>query len=116
MAIFTDNPAKGDTPVEGWTILADDDPRFAAVAEPFGGAAVLRAKMARGRRASERMRQEWRTLLARYPDQWVTMGENGLAGAANSHEALLELLNDQGIPTGDVATRFLNTRPGMLIL
>lgn len=116
MAIFTDNPAKGDNPVEGWTILADDDPRFAAIAKPFGGAAILRAKMARGSRASARMRQEWRTLLAHYPNQWAAMGENGLAGAANSHEALLELLNDRGIPIGDVATRFLNTKPGMLIL
>ena len=62
------------------------------------------------------MRLEWRALLARYPDQWAAMGENGLAGAAHSHEALLALLNDQGIPAGDVATKFLNTRPGTLIL
>ena len=62
------------------------------------------------------MRLKWRTLLARYPDQWVAMGENGLARAANSHEALLARLNDQGIPAGDVATKFLNTRPETLIL
>ena len=77
MAIFMYNPGKGDAPVVGRTIRADDDPPFAAVAVPFGGAAVLRAKIARGHQASERMRQEWRALLARYPDQWVAMDENG---------------------------------------
>ena len=111
-----DNPGKGDAPVEGWTIRAAADPPFAAVAAPFGGAAVLRAKIARGNRASERMRLEWRALLARYPDQWVAMDENGLAATADSHEALLALLQDQGIPAGDVITKFLNTRPGTLIL
>ena len=116
MATFMDNPGKGDTPVEGWTILANDDPRFAAVAAPFGGPAALRAKLARGHRASERLRQEWRTLLARYPDQWVAIDENGLAAAADTHDALLALLKDRGIPAGDVATKFLNTKPGTLIL
>lgn len=116
MAIFMDNPGKGDAPVEGWTIRADDDPRFAAVAAPFGGAAVLRAKIARGHQASERMRLEWRALLARYPDQWAAMDENGLAATAHSHEALLALLKDQGIHAGDVVTKFLNIRPGTLIL
>ena len=96
--------------------LADDDPQFIAIAEPFGGVAALRAKMARGHRAAVRLRKERRALIETYPDQWVAMDEDGVAGVADSHEALREVLRAKGIPAGDVVKQLLNTKPRMLIL
>ena len=110
MSIFSDTLVTKAIP------LADDDPRFIAIAEQFGGVATMNAKRERFHRAVLRLNRERPALKETYPDQWVAMGADGVAGTAASHEALLDVLKAKGIPAGDVVTALLNTKPRMLIL
>lgn len=88
-----------------------DDAEFEKLVEPFGGMAAFQKRLERGHLAGLRMNQEWRTLMEQYPDQWVAMDADGLAAAADSHEALLEALAAKGLYAGDLAIKFLPTKP-----
>ena len=112
MTVFSD----GTPEIGKAVLLAEDDPYLLAVAEQCGGIAAMNERLFRGERAFRRLYGELDALYEQYPDQWVAMDEDGLAAVADSHDNLLKALADKGLSAGDLATKYLDTQPDLLIL
>ena len=55
-------------------------------------------------------------LLKKYPDQWVTILNQKVMGAADSPAELRELFKAKGIPTNRMVLRHLSTKPRILVV
>ena len=79
--------------------------------EPFGGVEVLQAKFARHERAAKLLYEARSTLREKYPDKWVSMDEDGVLTAADTHQELIDALTAKGLFSGDCPAAHLNTTP-----
>ena len=96
--------------------LALSEERLREITAPYGGPEFLNAQMERFTRAMQRLHRELPDPIEQYPDQWVAMGEDGLAATALSNEALLADLRARGIDNDALLIQFLDTSPGSLVL
>ena len=55
-------------------------------------------------------------LVEKYPDQWVTILNQKVMGAADSPAELRELFKAKGIPTNRMVLRYLSTKPRILVV
>ena len=80
--------------------------------EPFGGIEASDARFARYVHAAKLLNEACPALRKKYPDQWVSMDENGDLTVADSHEELIAALTAKGLDSGHLPFEFLNTKPG----
>ena len=86
------------------------------VIEGLGGAKVLMDEMDEYHEIVARMRKERPSLVERYPDKWVAMGQKGVLAIGDSMDEVLREVEARGLNGADVVIDFLDTDPPLLIL
>ena len=86
------------------------------VIEGLGGAKVLMDEMDEYHQIVAHMRKERPSLVERYPDKWVAMGQKGVLAIGDSMDEVLRELESRGLNGADVVIEFLDTDPPLLIL
>lgn len=76
----------------------------------------IHQRMAQFSRAHQRLLTDKADLTVRYPNRWVTVGEDGIIDTAPTVNELAEQLHAAGVPAYAVATEFLTTEPKALII
>lgn len=67
--------------------------------------------------ANEQLRLQYKTLLEKYPDQWVAVNRNGEVVAAHSDlRSLVDMYDREEFQQGRIVVALLETEPSLLIL
>ena len=86
------------------------------VIEGLGGAKVLMDEMDEYHGIVARMRKGYPSLMERYPDKWMAMGQEGVLSVGDSMDEVLRGVEGQGLHGADVVIEFLDTDPPLLLL
>ena len=86
------------------------------VIEGLGGVKALMDEMDEYHQIVARMRKERPSLMERYPDKWVTMGQEGVLAVGDSMDEVLREVEARGLNGTDVEIEFMDTDPPLLIL
>ena len=87
-----------------------------AMIEEMGGVGVLIDDLEMSRKLYVRMANEHASLIKKYPDKWVAMGEGGVVAAGDSKDEALDAIEHRGIRRLDAVVEFMDTDPPVLIL
>ena len=76
----------------------------------------LIASLIEGKEAAQLLLEQHDELKARYPDQWVAVGRNGLVAHHENLEGLTVGYTKAGYTRNQVIVRLLETKPRLMIL
>lgn len=65
---------------------------------------------------AESFSSQYGDILLKHPDRWVAFYHREVRTSAGSHEALLALIDNAGLPRDGTLIRFMDTDPPILIL
>ena len=81
-----------------------------------GGAEALAQRIQTHESLARKLDRERPRLLADYPDQWVAMGEDGVAATADTLRSLLAKLAERGVSEDEVYHEYIDAEPVTYLL
>ncbi|MYE53720.1 MAG: hypothetical protein F4X34_00795 [Chloroflexi bacterium] len=89
---------------------------FEEMLAKLGGAQALRDDPNDFRKAVERLWEERDSLIELHPNEWVSMGKDGVVSIGESIEEVVSATEAKGVSTADVIVELLDPEPEALIL
>ena len=87
-----------------------------AMIEEIGGVGALLDGFALRRRLSVRISEMYASLLERYPDKWVALGDGDVLAVGDSMDEALNAMEKLGIDRSAAVVRYIDTDPPILLL
>lgn len=84
--------------------------------ELIGDPAAAKREMQQFRASARAFTSEHPELIKAYPKQWVAVHLDAVAAASETLEGLIEKVEQQGLPKGEVAIRFIEKNHQTMIL